>query len=55
MPLPGEVAPALLRAECDNQEMTPMSTMAILALLALVGIIVALWFIKRPPPGPPVS
>jgi hypothetical protein len=29
--------------------------MAILAFVALVAIIVAFWFIKRPPPSPPVS
>jgi hypothetical protein len=32
-----------------------MSTLGIIALIAVIGIVVALWRIKRPPPPPPVS
>jgi hypothetical protein len=32
-----------------------MSMLGIIALIAAIGIVVALWRIKRPPPPPPVS
>jgi hypothetical protein len=32
-----------------------MTTLGIIALIAVIGIVVALWRIKRPPPPPPIS
>jgi len=32
-----------------------MGMVAILAIVAIIGVVVALWSMKRPPPSPPVS
>jgi len=32
-----------------------MTILSVVALVAVIGIVVALWRIKRPPPPPPVS
>jgi hypothetical protein len=32
-----------------------MNMLGIIALIAVIGIVIALWRIKRPPPAPPVS
>jgi hypothetical protein len=32
-----------------------MTILSVVALIAVIGIVIALWRIKRPPPPPPVS
>lgn len=32
-----------------------MTILSVVAVIAVIGIVIALWRIKRPPPSPPVS
>jgi hypothetical protein len=44
-----------LRASENGSRNQAMNMLGIIALIAVIGIVIALWRIKRPPPPPPVS